>query len=136
MLTMSFLGVAQISKQQAIKIVMDSVAGNDSTNVNVYMEPLLKSDSYYKMSQYDSIQAPYASYWLFFIDDRPEYGWGHDCRYVFMDHESAAISIRNSQIPPWHYKLKLETISESFGLNSLPKDTLIRDCRLILSLLT
>ena len=49
---MSFLGVAQISKQQAIKIVMDSVAGNDSTNVNVYMEPLLKSDSYYKMSQF------------------------------------------------------------------------------------
>ncbi len=125
MLAISFLGLAQVNKQQAVYSVLNSVIGSAVDNVNVYMEPLLKSDSYYKMSQYDSIQAPYASYWLFFIDDRPEYGWGHDCRYVFVDHESAAISIRNSLTPPWHYKMKLETVSEPIGFNHFPLDTLI-----------
>ena len=34
------IGFAQVSQQQAIEIVMSSIVGNDSTNVNVYMEHL------------------------------------------------------------------------------------------------
>ena len=125
MLVISLLGFGQVSKQQAINSVLNSVVGNHVDAVNVYMEPSSKSDSYYKMSRYDSIQSPYANYWLFFIDDMPEYGWGHDCRYVFVNAINGEKHIRNSQIPPWHYKLKLETISESFAFNSFPQDTII-----------
>ena len=54
MLAISFLGFAQVSRQQAINSVLNSVVGNNVDNVNVYMEPLPQSDSYYKLSRYDS----------------------------------------------------------------------------------
>jgi len=44
MLLLSSLCLAQVSKQKAIEIVMDSVIGSDSTNVNVYMEPMIRHD--------------------------------------------------------------------------------------------
>ena len=121
MLLLVSFGFAQVSKQQAINSVMSSIVGNDADRVNVYMEPLSKTETHYKMSQYDSILAPYANYWLFFIDDMPEYGWGHDCRYVFVNSSTGATSVVNSQKPPYHYKLKLDGISEpiSFDLGDL-----------------
>ena len=118
MLVISLHGFGQVSKQQAINSVLNSVVADDVDAVNVYMEPLSKSDSYYRMSRFDSIQSPYANYWLFFIDDMPEYGWGHDCRYVFLNSESGTLIIRNSQIPPWRFKDKFETISEPIGHNT------------------
>lgn len=55
MLFIPILYFAQVSKQQAINLVMEKVVGSNSTNVNVYMEPVLQTDFYYKMSHYDSI---------------------------------------------------------------------------------
>ena len=112
MLVISLFGFGQVSKQQAINSVLNSVVGDDVDAVNVYMDSVSRSDSFYKLSRYDSIQSPYANYWLFFIDDMPEYGWGHDCRYVFVNAINGEKHIRNSQTPPWHYKVKLETVSE------------------------
>ena len=112
MLFIPILYFAQVSKQQAINLVMEKVVGSNSTNVNVYMEPVLQMDFYYKMSHYDSIASPYSNYWLFFIDDMPGYGWGHDCRYVFVNSDCGIISITNSHIPPYHRKLYLEIVSE------------------------
>ncbi len=108
-----------MSRQQAINSVLNSVVGNNVDNVNVYMEPLSQSDSYYKLSRYDSISSPYNNYWLFFIDDMPEYGWGHDCRYVFINSGDGTMSVVNSHIPPYHYKLHLEVISEHINLIEL-----------------
>ena len=58
MLSLSFVGFAQVSKQQAIIIVMDSTIGNDSTIVNVYMKPALQTDNYFVINGYDSIPSP------------------------------------------------------------------------------
>ena len=109
---LSLHGFTQVTKQQATLSVLSSVVGNDVDDVNVYMEPYLKSDSYYKMSRYDSIHSPYNSYWLYFIDDMPEYGWGHDCRYVFVNSSNGALSVVNNQTPPLHFKLHLDVVSE------------------------
>ncbi len=65
------IGMAQITKQQAIDYVMDSIVGDRSDSVNVWMDSLLQTSSYYSLSAYDSIQSPYSSYWLFFIDEFP-----------------------------------------------------------------
>lgn len=100
MLVMSFHGFAQVSKQQAIQIVMESVVGNDSTEVNVYMEPLSLTNPYYVMSPYDSIQSPYSNYWLFFIDDMPDYMWYHACRYVFVNASNGIVQTIAKQKPP------------------------------------
>ncbi|MBQ8956902.1 MAG: T9SS type A sorting domain-containing protein [Bacteroidales bacterium] len=120
MLSLSFWGFAQVSKQQAINLVMDSIAKKDAVNINVYVDPLLQTDSYYKMSRYDSIQSPYANYWLFFIDDMPEYGWGHDCRYVFVDSDCGIITVASNHIPPYHFKLYMDVVSESIAFVSPP----------------
>lgn len=50
MILISFSGFSQVSKQQAINSVMNSIVGNDADRVNVYMEPLSKSDSEYALS--------------------------------------------------------------------------------------
>ena len=44
MVFLSSLCLAQVSKQKAIEIVMDLVIGSDSTNVNVYMEPMIEHE--------------------------------------------------------------------------------------------
>lgn len=123
MLFFSSFCLAQVGKQEAINLVMGSVVGSNSTNVNVYMESVLQMDFYYKMSRYDSIASPYSSYWLFFIDDMPEYSWGHDCRYVFVNSNSGIISSTRSHIPPYHYKLYLDVVSEPITFVTPPINT-------------
>lgn len=76
---LSITSIAQITKQQAISIVMSSVVGNQSDSVNVYMESELQIGAYYVLSPYDSIASTYSDFWLFFIDEQPEYLWGHQC---------------------------------------------------------
>ena len=113
MISLSFLGFAQISKKGATKIVMDSVVGNDVTNVNVYMEPLAQMNPYYVMSPYDSIQSPYTNYWLFFIDDMPEYMWYHACRYVFVNSNNGQFQSVPKQKPPTRLFRCFERVSMS-----------------------
>ena len=120
MLVMSFLGFTQVSKQNAVEIVMDSIVGSDSTNVNVYMEPLLQSNTYYVTSPFDSIQSPYASYWLFFIDDMPSYMWCHACRYVFVDAANGSLLSVSKQKPPTHWPSTYEVISNTDEILSAP----------------
>jgi hypothetical protein len=58
----SITSIAQITKQQAISIVMDSVVGNQSDSINVYMEPGLQTGAYYVLNPYDSIPSSYSDY--------------------------------------------------------------------------
>ena len=100
MFSLSLWGFAQVSKQQAIDIVMESVVGNDFTEVNIYMEPLSQTNPYYVTSPYDSIQSPYPNYWLFFIDDMPDYLWYHACRFVFVNASNGMVQTVAKQKPP------------------------------------
>ena len=59
LLVMPILCLAQVSKQQAIETVMNTVINRDSVRVNVYVEPLLQTNEFYKLSPYDSISAPF-----------------------------------------------------------------------------
>lgn len=117
LLLLTICGFSQMNKQQATKMVLNTIVGDDVESVNVYMEPTLKSAPYYKMSYFDSISSPYNNYWLFFIDDMPEYGWGHYCRYVFVNPNDGATSVVNSQMPPLHYKLHLDVVSEPLSFS-------------------
>ena len=59
LLVMPILCLAQVSKQQAIETVMNTMINRDSVRVNVYVEPLLQTNEFYKLSPYDSISAPF-----------------------------------------------------------------------------
>jgi hypothetical protein len=103
--------LSQINKQQAIALVMDSIVGDMADTMNVYMETDQQTGSYYVLSPYDSIAAPFAAYWLFFIDQQPEYGWGHACTYVFINANDGNYSIEIKQLPPNRYTQVLEHVS-------------------------
>ena len=120
MLTLSICGLAQTNKIQAIQIVMDSVVGNDSANVNVYMEPLVQTNAFYVTSHNDSIQSPYANYWLFFIDDKPEYLWYHACRFVFVNATNGLFQSVSKQKPPARLFKYYEDVSLTIDDQAMP----------------
>ena len=113
---------AQITKQQAIDYVMDSIVGNQSDSVNVYMDSLVQTAAYYNLSPYDSIQSPYSNYWLFFIDEMPEYLWGHDCKYVFIDQTNGNNYTKQEQLPPFRFNFYMEEVSISLSLTKTQYD--------------
>ena len=110
-LAMATFAHAQMSKQQATAFVLDTIVGNRIDSVNVYMEPLVQTAAYYRLSPYDSIAAPYSNYWLYFIDDVPNSYWKHDCRYVFCNTSSASYSVTNYYDAPSHYSTALDSVS-------------------------
>ena len=57
---------SQVSKQEAIDFVTDSIVGNNIDSVNIYMESNPIFDTYYQLGVSDSIYSPYNQYWLFF----------------------------------------------------------------------
>ena len=113
---------AQITKQQAINFVMDSIVGNQSDSVNVYMDSLVQTAAYYNLSPYDSIQSPYSNYWLFFIDEMPEYLWGHDCKYVFINQANGDDYTKQEQSPPFRFNFYMEEVSISLSLTKTQYD--------------
>lgn len=91
---------AQISEQQATNLVLTSVVYNRVDSVNVFVNQTLQSSEYFSISPYDSIAAPYNNYWLYFIDDMPQFGWEHNCRYVFVNQDDGSYNVVQSQRPP------------------------------------
>lgn len=116
------IGMAQFSKQQAIAFVMDSIVGNHSDSMNVYIDSTVQTQSYYVLSPYDSILAPYSNYWLFFIDELPEYGWAHSCKYVFINQNNGDHWIEPKRLPPLRYSVVLEAVSTPIIFTSVPND--------------
>jgi len=117
----TMFGAAQISKQQAITLVMDSVVGNQSDSMNVYIDSAMLTKSYYVLSQYDSILSPYSYYWLFFIDEMPEYGWAHSCKYIFIDQTNGNHWMISKRLPPLRYG-ELEPVSTPIVITSVTPD--------------
>lgn len=104
----------QVSKDQAITIVMDNIVFQDSSNYNVYMLPDFHFHEDVNLSPYDVIENPYDTAWLFFIDLMPEYGWGHSCKYVFIQKSTGNYSILNTTIHPINYWRNWEEVSVPF----------------------
>ena len=121
-LVFALCGQAQtiISQQQSSQWVLDSIVGSDSISVNVYADPDMQTKSHYAMTPYDSISSPYATYWLYFIDDKPNQCWGHDCRYVFVDCFSGDIAVVPHHVPILRYDTRLEALSLAVTHPSYP----------------
>lgn len=101
--------LADISKTQAINIVMTEIVVDDS--INVYMEPDIQTGNIYNINPYKTINVNYLNYWLFFIDDHPMYNWGHDCRYVFVRISDGVYQIENEITCPLEYKVNFDEVS-------------------------
>lgn len=109
---------AQITKQQAADLVLNTIVGNKIDSVNVFVEPNIQSSDFYVISPIDSINVPYDNYWFFFIDEDPEYYWGHDCNYVFVNTENRTYSLYEKQIPPFLYLSFMDDVSISYPIRN------------------
>jgi hypothetical protein len=92
--------MSQITKQQAITFVMDSIVGNQVDSVNVYIDDVEQISPYYIINLLDTIPSPYSNYWLFFIDLQPGYGWKHSCEYVFINSDNGNLWEALKTYPP------------------------------------
>ncbi len=104
---------SQFSKQEAIDLVLDSIASDRIDSVNIYMEPIIITDEYYLASPYDSIDAPYSNYWLAFIDEQPLYLWDHLCTYLFINSVNGDYTSVYHYSPPVGYSMEFDSLSIS-----------------------
>jgi len=111
MFVSSSVAYSQFTKQDAIDLVLDSIASNRLDSVNIYMEPTALSNQFYEISPYDSIESPYSNYWLAFIDEIPFALWGHSCSYIFINQTNGAYSITNYFMLPVGYATKLDALN-------------------------
>ncbi len=109
---------AQIAKQEAADLVLNTIVGNKIDSVNVFVEPNVLSSDYYVISPIDSMDVPYNNYWFFFIDEDPEYYWGHDCNYVFVNTENGMYSLYEKQMPPFLYLSFMDDVSISYPIRN------------------
>jgi hypothetical protein len=102
---------------------MNEVVSEDSLNYNVYLLDYQNIEDYFFISPYDSIENPYDTSWIFFIDIKPDYGWSHPCMYVFVNLSTGNYSIRNACMPPLYYWKSWEKISVPFPHQSVMQYT-------------
>ena len=92
---------SQVSKQEAIDLVIDTIYVDLLDSVSIFMEVDSLSDQYYLLNPYDSILSPYSDYWLFFIDKQPRnLSWGHECTYLFVNRMDGNYQEFINQKPP------------------------------------
>src|ERR1039457_112140 len=84
----------QLSRQDAIHLVLGQVLQADIGNINVFASLKVHSgDEALQLLYYDPIPYPYEFNWAFFVDDSPHALWDHPCRYIFVDSLTGDYSI-------------------------------------------
>jgi len=78
---------ANITRSDAINIVMNNIVATDSNSVNVYISRSTSLTNNKIELVYKDLLCPYSENWVFFIDDDVTANWSHPCRYVFVDIE-------------------------------------------------
>jgi hypothetical protein len=99
---MSFFSNGQITREQAISIVINDVVSPDSLQYHhLYSKyESMELGETLILEDFDSIPVLYGSNWVFFIDLMPVANWAHPCQYVFVDISSGDYSLYDKMMPP------------------------------------
>lgn len=97
--SMSFL-YSNITRTEAINIVMSNVVAESEGHVQVYANQTVTSGSIVTITSKHTLSLPYSNNWVFFIDDMVFADWGHPCRYVFVNSLNGDYQILNEQYYP------------------------------------
>ena len=109
----SFSLSAQISREQAIEIVLINIVAEDTGTVNVYASysTFVQSDSIFILPD-EYLHCPYDNNWVFFIDDKPKSGWAHTCRYIFINEMNGEYNTVDRMFYPENLESLFELINE------------------------
>ena len=91
---------AQVSKEEAHRVVKENVLNNDFQSKNIFVSQTLISPLDTIKNLINEIVSPNDETWFFFIDDIPFANWAHDCRYVFVSAIDGSVVIHNDMFPP------------------------------------
>ncbi len=108
----------QYTKQNAIDLVVDTIAYVRLDSVNIYMETQLQTGDYYVISPYDSIDSPYVNYWLVFIDEKPLFLWDHLCTYIFINSSNGNYTTGTYNAPPIGYNTSFDSVSVAYEITA------------------
>ncbi|MDP8240764.1 MAG: FlgD immunoglobulin-like domain containing protein [Candidatus Hatepunaea meridiana] len=77
---------AEVTRTEALQIVMNDVVGEDDEDVvDVWSDPNeILSNTDFLISTGGTVTSPEIISWFFFVDYWPQSNWGHLCKYVFV----------------------------------------------------
>ena len=98
----AFVGTANadITKEEAKNFVLNQVLEDEVGKVDVYVSNNIISSQDGLQLLDKTLSCPYASSWVFFIDDLIGAIWEHPCRYIFLNTEDGEYQIVNETIHP------------------------------------
>lgn len=110
LLAMGFVTNAQTSKESANARVLNEFADKlDNYNIYVHHTALDANDTIY-LEDGTFIINPFQSAWCYFIDEMPSAGWGHPCKYYFVDQNINRHVVFDKDIYPVNY-IDFESVS-------------------------
>ncbi|MBN1339523.1 MAG: hypothetical protein JXA03_09375 [Bacteroidales bacterium] len=106
-------GTAQVTRNEAINLVINNILSGEIGTVNVYASynTILDTGHIAKDDYISFITCPYPSSWVFFVDDMPPAKWFHPCRYIFVNSTTGQYQIIFDQIYPVGLQNDYELIS-------------------------
>ncbi|HBN27384.1 MAG TPA: hypothetical protein DD405_07940 [Desulfobacteraceae bacterium] len=127
----SFFSNGQITREQAINIMINDVVGSDSLEFHhLYSkyDQLNLNDTLWLEYNMDSIPAPYENNWVFFIDLMPIANWAHPCQIYFLDISNGDFIYYDEMWPPYPYLYNINDFFDewewitSVGINNSTSD--------------
>lgn len=104
---------AQFSKQQADNLVLNHILNDSLSYKDVYKLPEFKnSGSTILLYDYATVNLPYASNYIYFVDDLPFAGWSHPCRYIIVNTVNGDYTIVHHKKHPINLNTDYLTISQ------------------------
>ena len=107
-----FPSLAQLTSQEATDLVLNQVLSGELDQIDVFMLDETKSGQFtIFLENNETVELPYSSNWVYFVDDRPFANWAHPCRYIFVDEATGAYQIVNEDFFPVDWETAYTTIS-------------------------
>lgn len=101
---------AQTSKESANTSILNEFANKlDNYNIYVHHSALDANDTIY-LEDGTFIINPFQSAWCYFIDEMPSAGWGHPCKYYFVDQNNNRHVVFDKDIYPANH-IDFESVS-------------------------
>jgi|GEM_PF-611207 len=104
---------AQFSRSDAIDLVKNQLLSSELADIDIYASlDVMTGQSGLLLAYQQTIQYPYDSNWVFFIDNMPYANWHHSCRYIFVNSETGEYSIVSDKtIFPDGWQTQYEAVS-------------------------
>lgn len=91
---------SSFSKSQAWKIVKEALKDDGLDSMDVYVSDYIVKRGAKIKRVVGNIVAPDYDSWFFFVDEYPQRGWSHPCKYVFVNSVTGAIEMKSAEFPP------------------------------------